>query len=250
MSQDRKSEIAELRRRLDELEAQERAQSAETPSPTSGRIAATPQQDRTALYGVAALVVILLGTMAYCSSQSAPEPAPDARPGPTAIQQEIAASVATTPMKSLEPANLTQWSYRDSLDPMTDRMTRFACVTSQNEVRLYPPYGDVKAELCIRQSPRYGLDAYVQLLGDGQIICRSYDSCTVKVRFGEGAQQSFSATDAADGSSNITFITNASRFVAGAKTADVTRVQMTFYEAGDQVVEFNTKGLEWPRPAE
>lgn len=250
MSQDRKSEIAELRRRLEELEAQERAQSAGAPPPTPSGIVAASKQDRTPLYGAAALVVILLGTMAYCSSQSAPEPGPDADPGPTAIQQEIAASVAATPMKPVEPANLTQWSYRDSVDPMSDRMTRFACVTSQNEVRLYPPYSDVKAELCIRQSPRYGLDAYVQLLGDGQIICRSYDSCTVKVRFGEGAQQSFSATDAADGSSDIIFITNASRFVTGAKAADVTRVQMTLYQAGDQVVEFNTKGLEWPRPAD
>lgn len=248
MSQDRKSEIAELRRRLEELEAQERAQSAGAPPPTPSGIAA-PQQDRTALYGAAALVVILLGTMAYCSSQSAPEPGPDADPGPTAIQQEIAASVADKPMEAVppEPRN---WSYRETVDPMTDRKTQFACVNSTNEVRLYPPYSDVKAELCIRHSPRYGLDAFVQLLGDGQIICRSYDNCTVKVRFGDGAQQSFSAADSADGSSNIVFITNASRFVTGAKTADVTRVQMTLYQAGDQVVEFNTKGLEWPRPAD
>jgi hypothetical protein len=248
MSQNRRDEIAELRRRLEELEAQERTQPTEAPPPGPAQAATVPQQDRTALFGVAALVIILLGTLAYCSSQSSPGTAPGAEGGPTAIQQEIAASVADKPMEAVppEPRN---WSYRETVDPMTDRKTQFACVNSTNEVRLYPPYSDVKAELCIRHSPRYGLDAFVQLLGDGQIICRSYDNCTVKVRFGDGAQQSFSAVDGADGSSNIVFITNASRFVTGAKTADITRVQMTFYEAGDQVIEFDTKGLEWPRPA-
>ncbi|PZT99865.1 MAG: hypothetical protein DI624_04115 [Brevundimonas sp.] len=195
------------------------------------------------MFGVFAMIVLLFGLVAYCNSLSHESAAPATSgytPAETAYMEKRVAEISAS-----GPA----WSYRDDTDPMTDRKTRFACVTSTNEVRLNRPYDDVKAELCIRQSPRYGLDAYVQLLGEGQIICRSYDNCTVKVRFGDGAQQSFSAADAADGSSNVTFISNASRFVTGVKTADVTRIQMTFYEAGDQVIEFNTKGLEWPRPA-
>lgn len=245
MTNERDSEIAALRRRLDELE---RARAAETDKATDSveeLTGAPPQKNRTALYGVAAIIVLLVLLMAYCSSQSNSTPSVTADGGATEIQQEIAASVAGKPMGTVSQKS---WSYRDDIDPMTDKQTHFACVTSTNEVRLASPYSDVRAELCIRQSPRYGLDAYIHLLGDGQIICRSYNNCAVKVRFGDGAQQSFSATDSADGSSNITFITNASRFVTGAKTADVTRVQITFYQAGDQVVEFNTKGLEWPRP--
>ena len=249
MSQDRKAEIGELRRRLDELEAPEHADAASSVPQTSNQ-AKTRTQDRTALFGIGALIVVGLGTVAYCSNMSAaPEFSAQVGTGQTAVQEEIAASVAGEPMKPLESEELTQWSYRDSADPMSDQMTRSACVTSSNEVRLSSPYSDVRAELCIRQSPRYGLDAYVQLHGDGQILCRSYDNCSVKVRFGDGAQQSFSATDSADGSSNVVFITNAERFLGEAKGADITRVQMTFYQAGDQVVEFRTKGLEWPRPA-
>lgn len=141
------------------------------------------------------------------------------------------------------------WSYTTELDPMTDRPTHIACSTSTNVVRLQSPYSDVAARLCIRQSPQHGLDAYVALLGDGQIICRSYNNCTVNIRFGDGEQQSFSAADAADGSSNIIFVSNAQRFVTGVKKAPVTRIQLTFYQAGAQVVEFNTAGLEWPRPS-
>lgn len=244
MTNERDSEIAALRRRLDELERAGAAETGKAPDAVKELTDAPAQKDRTALYGVVAIIALLVLLTAYCSSQSGSAPPATADGGATEIQQEIAASVADKPMA---PVSLTDWSYRDDVDPMTDKKTLFACVTSTNEVRLAAPYSDVKAELCIRQSPRYGLDAYIHLLGDGQIICRSYNNCAVKVRFGDGAQQSFSATDSADGSSNITFITNASRFVTGAKTADVTRVQMTFYEAGDQVVEFNTKGLEWPR---
>lgn len=246
VTDERDSEIAALKRRLEELE---RAKSAETiAAPEAARPLGVPvKKDRTVLVGLAAFVALLVLMLAYCSIQSNGNAASETfGEGETKIQQEIAASVADRPMA---PVSLTRWSYRDDTDPMTDRKTHFACVTSTNQVRLNRPYDDVKAELCIRQSPRYGLDAYVQLLGNGQIICRSYNNCAVKVRFGDGAQQSFSAADSADGSSNVIFISNASRFVAGAKAADVTRVQMTFYEAGDQVVEFNTKGLEWPRSA-
>ncbi len=141
-----------------------------------------------------------------------------------------------------------KWTYRDDRDPMTDQLTRTACVTSSNLAQLDSPYRPVTADLCIRQSPRHGSDVFVALNGDGQIICRTYEGCSVQVRFGETPQQSFSATDAADGSSNIVFITNASRFINAAKSADTIRVQVTFYQAGDQVLEFPSKGLEWPRP--
>lgn len=159
----------------------------------------------------------------------------------------IAPESVVSPSVPAEPP--TAWRYTSELDPMTDRPTHLACTTSTNEVRLQWPYSDVGARLCIRQSPQHGLDVFVALLGDGQIICRSYRDCSVKIRFGDGEQQSFSAAKAADGSSNIIFVTNGSRFVAAAKSAPITRVQMTFYNAGDQVIEFATADLEWPRPA-
>lgn len=164
------------------------------------------------------------------------------------IQRQIAAEVARkgAPLTPLTP--FSAWTYTDETDPMTDRKTRFACTTSTNRVQLNPPYVDVTARLCLRQSPRHGLDVFVTLDGDGQIICRSYSDCAVKIRFGEGLVQSFSATDAADGSSNIVFITNAQRFVNGVQSADRTRIELTLYEAGVQPIEFNTSTLEWPRP--
>lgn len=132
---------------------------------------------------------------------------------------------------------------------MTDRATRFACTVSTNQVQQNWPYQATPVRLCIRSSPKFGLDVYATLLGDGQIICRSYSQCTTKIRFADRAQQTFSAADAADGSSNVIFVTNAARFVEGVKTANVTRMELTIYQAGTQVIEFPTHGLEWPRPS-
>lgn len=145
-------------------------------------------------------------------------------------------------------ALMVGWAYSESKDPMTDGTTQSACVMSQDKVELQPPYEPVTADLCIRQSPQHGLDVMVALNGDGQMMCRSYDGCTVKVRFGEGEQQTFSAIGPADNSSNMVFIENPRRFLAAVKMAPITRIQATFYEAGNQVMEFKTADLEWPRP--
>lgn len=240
MSDDKDAEIRELRERLARLEGAQ----ANPPQPTPTPVQNT-NKPKSGCATVAIALLALFGLLIVIATCSGGGSSPSTGSSPqTPTQQRIADEVADRPAPQT-----AAWSYRDSVDPMTDKKTHFACVTSSNDVRLNPPYSDVRAELCVRQSPRYGLDVFVQLNGDGQIICRSYDNCTVKVRFGDGALQSFSSTDAADGSSNIIFISNASRFLTGVKTADITRIQMTFYEAGDQAIEFNTKDLEWPRPA-
>lgn len=228
MDGDREREIAKLRARLAELEQE--------PAPEALPAAKSAAGGSAWLAGAGVLALGLVVVAAITGGQPSPPPPKAIDAAPPSPDSEFNQRLAA----------MTGWNYSETVDPMTDRKTQFACVTSTNEVQLYPPYRPVKAELCIRQSPRYGLDAIVSLRGDGQIICRSYDGCTAKVRFGQGQQQSFSANGAADGSSNVVFMANASRFLTGLKSADVTRVQLTFYEAGDQVIEFNTKGLEWP----
>jgi len=248
MDENREEELRRLKARLAELEA-EGIEAKPAPD-----MAAAERRSRLRNTGVIFAsffgVMILLAAASQCSD-------PDVEPpsNPLSAEEEVtsaveAAEAAVANMASTEPpAPVSDWRYRDTRDAMTDRMTRTACTTSTNRALLSWPYKPVTADLCIRQSPAHGLDVYVALNGDGQIICRSYRNCTIRIRFGEGAQQSFSAVDAADGSSNIVFVTNAPRFVSAAQSADTIKVQLTFYEAGDQVLEFDTANLEWPRPA-
>ena len=176
------------------------------------------------------------------------EAPPDKYAGYSDTQRRIAESVAHVEYGN-PPPPAAAWSYSEAADPMSDKVRKYACTLSTNRVRQSSPYADVQAELCIRDMPGEGLDAYVTLKGDGQILCRSYEQCAIPVRFGDGPAQSFGGIGAGDGSTNMFFFTNPARLVAGAKAADVTRVQVTIYRDGDQVIEFPTAGLEWPRPA-
>lgn len=242
MTEDRRREIAELKARLERLEREEFADSVRTIAPSPAAPAKSEGWYRYGIGGVLALLVIAVVVNISSNKPAAPLPVATAS-APTPPSAEELAERA----RRIEEAS-TPWRYEDDKDPMTDKLTRWACTTSTNQAHLTPPYSSVSARLCLRQSPRYGLDAIVQLNGDGQILCRSYDGCTVKIRFGDGALQSFSGNSSADGSSNVVFIANAARFAAAVKSAPTTKVQLTFYQAGDQVLEFDTKKLAWPRP--
>lgn len=198
MDESREEELRRLKARLAELEA-EGTESRQSPD-----MAAAERRSRLRNTGVIFIsfigVMVLLAAASQCSN-------PDVEPPSSlgTVEEQVAAAVAAADSAAAEaaptepPAPASDWTYRDRRDAMTDRLTRYACTTSTNRARLTWPYSPVTAELCIRQSPTYGLDVYVALNGDGQIICRSYRNCTIRIRFGEGAQQSFSAGDAADG---------------------------------------------------
>lgn len=229
--QEKEAEIRRLRERLAELE-QDSSPDRELPR-------AAPQGAKSkagTFIGAAVVAGVVILMLSYCVGQT---PTDTAASGTAASDLE--------PVEIVEPARET-WHYSTVVDEMTDSPTHTACTTSTNEVRLDWPYSDVTADLCVRQSPRHGLDVFVVLNGQGQIICRSYRDCSVKVRFGQQEASNFPAVDAADGSSNIIFFNRTQRFVTGLKSAEETRIELTLYEAGVQTVVFDTKGLEWPRP--
>lgn len=171
-----------------------------------------------------------LAVLVACS----PAPTPDAQP-------TFSRSIQAEPPPA-RPA--TPWFYIEDKDQMSDVTTRTGCTTSKNMVRLNPPYSAVQAQLCIRRGPP-GDAAYVRLMGDGQILCDSYHGCRVPVRFDDAAATSLTGRTSADYSSNVLFLTPHSRLIAKLKGAKTTRVQLGFYEAGEQVIEFNTENLEW-----
>lgn len=142
----------------------------------------------------------------------------------------------------------TAWRYTSEVDAMTDKETRTACVTSTDEVELKWPYKAVTAELCLRDSPKFGKEAYMALNGDGQILCRSYEPCAITVRFGDKPMQKLSGIGAADGSTNIVFVRDRALVDrALAANPDVTRIEVDYYQAGRQALAFPTAGFAWPK---
>jgi hypothetical protein len=177
---------------------------------------------------------------------------------PTAAAATAAADAAALDVPVIEPATETpvaepaaaplpasDWRIDEQADPLTDRTIKTACATSSNQVYLSPPYGPRGARLCIRQHPKFGRDAYLTLDGSGQILCRSYDGCTIQIRFDDGPVQTFSANGPSDNSSETIFVANEGRFITSAKAASRIRVQLEFYQNGNQTFDFPARGLEW-----
>lgn len=143
--------------------------------------------------------------------------------------------------------NTKNWIYSEENDPMTDKKTYTACTVSKNNVLLTPPYGAVDARLCIRSSPKFGTDVFVALNGDGQILCRSYEDCNLSIRYDKKSRDSIRGAGASDGSSNVVFLRTPKQVIQNLKGTNTFLIELEFYQAGSQTLEFSTNGLEWPQ---
>lgn len=180
------------------------------------------------LAAIIALIVIL-ASIGRCAQSVATNTA-SATPGAT---------------NSSAGALANNWVYVSATDAMQTKPTQKACVTSGNEVHQTFPYSDATGELCVRNWPGHGLDSYVELNGNGQVLC-GIESCTIHIRFDDGSVQSFPAVGAADNSTNIVFIRRSAALVSALKRAAKTTVELTLYDNGVQSLAFDTHGLVWP----
>lgn len=127
---------------------------------------------------------------------------------------------------------------------MSEGKTYGASVRSTNTVNFDFPYsGPQRGTLTLRTHPRHGEDVIFSI-ERGQILCRSYEDCTILVRFDDGKAQSFSAVGAADNSTETIFIRNYSRFLAGMQKASTVRIAVEVYQEGAPVFEFDVSGFD------
>jgi hypothetical protein len=137
------------------------------------------------------------------------------------------------------------WEYTTTSDPMSDEKTELACVKSTNSIYLDAPYEETGARLCLRNSPQFGRDVYVSLNKDGQILCQSYETCLIRIRFDKQPADPWSAIGPSDNSSDMVFIEDRENFERNVRTAETTNIQLEFYQNGMQTFTFHTAGLNW-----
>ncbi|MFC7379062.1 hypothetical protein [Brevundimonas sp. GCM10030266] len=244
-------EIEALEARLAELKAARDAKQGEptpeAPVATVQPVTSSKSNEAKWIIGGAVVFVVVVGLLLLGTSDNGPTPQTSTAHTAPSGDVEI---VEPEPKASAEPPS--PWVYTRDVDPMDDSVTELACVTSTNEAQLGWPYGNLGARLCIRKTKKWGTDIFIAMNGDAQILCRSYDECRIPTRFGEADPVRYRGTDSADGSSHIAFIADGSvgGFIERLKDADTTRVSLTFYQAGDQVMEFNTRDFQWPVPAQ
>ena len=119
-----------------------------------------------------------------------------------------------------------------------------ALVQSTNTVEFGFPYsGPLHATLTLRTHPRYGKNVILSI-ERGQFLCRSYEDCTILVRFDDQKSQSYSAVGAADNSTETIFIRNYARFVSSMQKAKTVRIAANIYQQGAPAFEFDVSGFD------
>lgn len=140
-----------------------------------------------------------------------------------------------------------KWGYASEADPMASRPSRTASIQSENAVEFSFPYeGPQHATLLLRDHPSYGKDVIVYI-GKGQILCSSYQECSIRVRFDEGPAERWDGVGPADNSTTSVFIRNDSRFVQRMRNAKVVRIQIPVYQQGAPAFEFRVGGFDHDR---
>lgn len=141
-------------------------------------------------------------------------------------------------------ADAAKWSYSSTTDPMASRPSRTAVIQSENTVEFGFPYeGAQHATLVLRNHPSYGRDVILQIR-EGQILCPSYDDCSIRVRFDDGPAERWTGAGPADNSSTTVFIRNYSRFLQRLRNAKVVRIQIPVYQEGAPTFEFRVAGFD------
>jgi len=197
------------------------------------RIAAKPMGCGTVI-GVIVLGIIIISTFSGVFS-------------PRNESDSSSRATAPQPTTSAPPAPKVpgeQWAYRQTDDPMGKGTTHYARVTSTNTVNFGFPYsGAQHGTLTLRAHPRFGTDIIFSIKR-GQILCRSYQDCTVLIRFDDEPAINFSAVGAADNSTETIFIRNYNGFMEKLRKAKRVRIAAEIYQQGAPVFEFDISSFD------
>ena len=139
-----------------------------------------------------------------------------------------------------------EWNYVSDTDTMTGKPMNAALLRSSNSLSLGSPYnGENYGTLLVAKDKQIGF-AFGLSVEKGQIICDAYRGCAVAFRFDDAPPTTFRAVTTKDYSTKNLAFRDGRRFVAAAAKAKKILVQITMYQEGAQVLEFNTtKPLEW-----
>lgn len=175
---------------------------------------------------------------ANAASPQAPNPAssaPQDQPAPVSLLEPKEAPVGL------------QWNYEQREDPMSGGKRYTASVQSSNTVSFGFPYaGDQRGTLTLRNTQGKSKDVmfYIE---KGQILCTSYDGCSVLVRFDDEKPMRFGANGPADHSSELIFLEDYSKFLAKLKKAKRVRIAVNIYQNGAPAFEFDVSGFDVDR---
>lgn len=139
--------------------------------------------------------------------------------------------------------DVNKWKYETTEDPMTSNKTIIAYVFSPDLLNFEFPYnGGSTMSLTLRK--KRGVTDILIRVDKGQFNT-NYDGTVIKARFDSDPASNYSVSGAADGSSDVVFIDNVSRFIKNLKSSKTLLIEAEFYNEGNHVAKFDVSDLKW-----
>lgn len=229
---------------------------ASAPDPSDSDLAVEAHSANTAEEGLA-LMEEAMSVQGYSRAQQAAEDLLRTHPGTVEAQraEELLPEIRSAARRQLaaeaeerraEEAR-AKWTYRTSEDQMTSGVTRTASIRSENTVTFGFPYqGAQQGTLALREHPSFGRDVIFRI-ERGQIMCRSFDGCEVRVRFGDSQPVTWRARPSADRSSETVFLDGYDSFLSRMQGVRTVLIQPQIYQEGSPVFEFDVSGFQLGR---
>ena len=140
--------------------------------------------------------------------------------------------------------NNKTWQYFDQEDKMTSKKTYYALVEANELLEFDFPYnGGSTVTLTIRNKNGEN-NAYLSVT-KGQMLTRSYETTSYRVRFDNQPLQYYPFVAPSDNSSDLAFINNTTKFIKNLKKSKKVIVELEFYQEGLRAIEFDVSNLKW-----
>ena len=143
---------------------------------------------------------------------------------------------------------VVSWRYQTSKDPLTDKVTTVAVLSSRNVVRLGFPYGGpVIGRITVRLDEDRKPEIVFQV-NKGQFLCPA-DTCEMNTRIDDGPVESYGCEVAADGNSKTMFLGEyySSDLLPKLSSGKRLRIAADFYQDTSRTFEFLPAGLDLAR---
>jgi len=166
-------------------------------------------------------------------------------PGPSRYKRLNTHALLLAANASAEQTSPRGWSYSNYTDKISGKESKIVTLASTNTHQLNFPYnGGTRGTLTLRKHPRYGKDVIFSV-NKGQLLCSS--DCLISIKFDDKKAYSVGASEPTDHSNNELFLSQYeyNKLLKNFKQSKKVLVEVTFFQEGARIFEFNTTDLKW-----
>jgi hypothetical protein len=136
----------------------------------------------------------------------------------------------------------SEWYYHVPHDSVSNKKTYLAVIESKGYFELDFPYqGKQKAKLILRTDNK-GKKNVLLSIGKGQLLCIP-QGCHIKIRFDQGKYMQFAASKIQNNDATDLRINDYEKFASIMMKSKKIFIQVTFFDQGTRVFEFNVQGF-------